>query len=90
VRDLVEEALKHWPGQWQDLSNPDAPHEAGRLHLQIDKAHHQLGWQPRWPFTTTIQRTVEWYRSVHANPDIAIQKSLEDITAYTSTPPQFN
>ena len=27
---------------------PPRPHEAGRLHLQIDKAHHQLGWQPRW------------------------------------------
>ena len=40
---LIEEALHHWPGQWLDLPGPEAPHEAGRLHLQIDKAHHQLG-----------------------------------------------
>ena len=65
VRELVEVALQHWPGRWQDLSDPDAPHEAGRLHLQIDKAHHQLSWQPRWDFATTVARTVAWYRAVY-------------------------
>ena len=28
----------HWPGQYRDLSDPHAPHEAGLLHLVIDKA----------------------------------------------------
>ena len=84
VRDLVEEALKHWPGQWQDLSDPHAPHEAGRLHLQIDKAHHQLGWQPRWPFTTTIQRTVEWYRQLHERSSDAESLCLADLNSYTT------
>lgn len=84
VRDLVEEALKHWPGQWQDLSDPHAPHEAGRLHLQIDKAHHQLGWQPRWPFATTIQRTVDWYRQLHESPSDAESLCLADLNAYTT------
>jgi CDP-glucose 4,6-dehydratase len=65
VRQLVEAALAHWPGRWQDLSDPTAPHEAGRLHLQIDKAHHQLGWRPRWSYVTTVERTVAWYRAVH-------------------------
>ena len=64
VRALVTEALRHWPGSWQDCSDPTAPHEAGQLHLQIDKAHHQLGWQPRWDFETAVSRTVGWYRSV--------------------------
>ena len=50
VQVLIEATLSHWPGNWQDLSDPTAPHEAGRLHLQIDKAHHQLGWRPRWPW----------------------------------------
>jgi len=65
VGELVQEALRHWDGSWTDLSDPHAPHEAGRLHLQIDKAHHQLGWQPRWDFATTVARTVTWYRAVH-------------------------
>ncbi|MFN9547790.1 MAG: CDP-glucose 4,6-dehydratase, partial [Cyanobacteriota bacterium] len=43
VRDLVEEALRHWAGQWEDHSDPNSPHEASLLHLVIDKAHHELG-----------------------------------------------
>jgi len=81
VRELVEAALSHWPGSWRDLSDPSAPHEAGRLHLQIDKAHHQLGWQPRWDVATTVARTVAWYRSVHegASP---LECCLADLTCY--------
>jgi CDP-glucose 4,6-dehydratase len=62
VADIVQEILKHWPGEWQDKSDPDAPHEAGKLNLATDKASHLLGWQPRWDFSTTIEKTVAWYR----------------------------
>lgn len=65
VRELVEAALQHWPGDWKDLSDPAAPHEAVRLHLQIDKAYHQLSWRPRWDFAYTVGRTVAWYRAVY-------------------------
>ena len=81
VRQLIETALQHWPGEWQDHSDPAAPHEAGRLHLQIDKAHHLLGWQPRWPFATTVERTVGWYRAVQEGAD-PLQCCLEDLSAY--------
>ena len=81
VRELVEAALQHWPGHWQDLSDPEAPHEAGRLHLQIDKAHHQLGWTPTWDFTTTVVRTVDWYRAVHEGAS-ARECCLTDVKAY--------
>ena len=82
VRDLVEASLVHWPGQWRDLSDPSAPHEAGRLHLQIDRAHHQLGWQPRWPFATTIERAVGWYHSVHHGTASAEAACQADLMAY--------
>ena len=81
VRELVETALQHWDGNWTDLSNPAAPHEAGRLHLQIDKAHHQLGWQPRWDFATTVARTVSWYRAVHVG-DSALDCCTADLDAF--------
>ncbi len=86
VRDLINEALLHWPGAWEDLSDPSEPHEAGRLHLQIDKAHHQLGWQPRWSFATTVARTLGWYRAVHENPAQAEKICLDDLASYTSLP----
>ena len=85
VRDLIEEALLHWPGAWEDLSDPEAPHEAGRLHLQIDKAHHQLGWQPRWNFATTIARTLGWYRAAHDNASQAESICLEDLARYAQS-----
>ena len=80
VRDLVETAVVHWPGSWRDISSHDSPHEAGRLHLQIDKAHHQLGWRPRWSFSTTIARTVAWYRAVNdgASPLACCLADLEN------------
>lgn len=81
VRELVEATLQHWPGNWRDLSDPVAPHEAGRLHLQIDKAYHQLGWRPRWDFSTTIARTVGWYRAVHDGAS-ALDCCLADLKAY--------
>jgi CDP-glucose 4,6-dehydratase len=82
VRDLVEAALGHWAGGWEDLSDPAAPHEAGRLHLQIDRAHHQLGWQPRWPFATTIDRTVGWYHAVHHRTASAEEACQADLDLY--------
>lgn len=81
VRELVEAALGHWPGQWNDCSDPQDPHEAGRLHLQIDKAHHHLGWQPRWPFVTTVERTVGWYRAVHAGVS-PLECCLNDLQSF--------
>jgi CDP-glucose 4,6-dehydratase len=83
VHELVASMLSHWPGLWIDQSDPDAPHEAGLLHLQIDKAHNRLGWQPRWDYATTIQRTVGWYRAVHegASP---LDCCLADLSAYQS------
>ncbi len=40
VAELVLEVLKHWPGTWEDKSDPRAPHEATLLNLAIDKAAH--------------------------------------------------
>lgn len=81
VKELVEAGLQHWPGDWRDLSDPAAPHEAGRLHLQIDKAHHQLSWRPRWDFATTVARTVAWYRAVHDGASTS-ECCLADLEAY--------
>ena len=81
VRELVDSILTIWPGHWLDQSDPAAPHEAGLLHLQIDKAHHRLGWSPRWDYATTIARTVGWYRAQHAGAS-ALACCLDDLEAY--------
>jgi CDP-glucose 4,6-dehydratase len=84
VRELVEQILAHWPGHWQDGSNPDAAHEATLLNLSIDKAYHKLKWQPRWSFPETVARTVSWYRQTveSANPWEIRQITLRQIIEY--------
>lgn len=84
VHDLVNSMLSHWPGKWSDQSDPHAPHEAGLLHLQIDKAHHRLGWQPCWDFAITIERTVAWYRAVHEG-ESPLDCCLADLQAYQAS-----
>ena len=83
VRELVTSILSHWPGQWIDQSDPADPHEAGLLHLQIDKAHHRLGWHPCWDYATTVARTVGWYRRVHGGESV-LSCCLSDLDAYQS------
>jgi CDP-glucose 4,6-dehydratase len=82
VRALVEEALGHWPGRWVDQSDPAAPHEASLLNLVIDKAHHQLGWAPRWDFATTVEHTVSWYRRVKEGRCGVVECCLHDLATY--------
>lgn len=82
VRDLIETALLHWPGTWIDRSHPNDLHEASRLHLQIDKAYHQLGWSPSWSFETTVERSVSWYKSVHDGSH-PLDSCLRDLDYYT-------
>jgi CDP-glucose 4,6-dehydratase len=84
VEDLVREVLRHWPGTWEDRSDPQAVHEAKLLSLAIDKAHHVLGWSPIWEFPDTVERTVSWYRQA-AFPQ-ADHRALvsAQITAYTA------
>lgn len=49
-------------GSLKDASNPDAPHEAKLLTLDISKARRRLGWQPRLTIDESIRLTVDWYR----------------------------
>ena len=71
VGQLVTEAQTRWPGNWQDATDPTAPHEAGRLALSIERARSVLGWQPRWDFAEAVTRTVDWYRDVSGGSDPA-------------------
>jgi CDP-glucose 4,6-dehydratase len=73
VHDVVQEVLKHWPGQWIDGSDPTQPHEASLLTLAIDKACALLDWRPVWTFQEAIHHTMAWYKARHAatHPDLA-------------------
>lgn len=81
VRDVVEEALKHWSGAWIDQSSGSNPHEAGRLQLSIAKAAELLRWKPVWSFEATIEQTIKWYRETSPTAKPATSRALMDCAA---------
>ena len=85
VRELVEELLKHWPGRWEDKSMAAAVHEAGQLHLAIDKARALLKWAPTWSFADALEQTVAWYRQAGkmTDPKDVQALTIDQIDAYT-------
>jgi CDP-glucose 4,6-dehydratase len=82
VAALVEEVLRHWPGRWEDRTDPQAVHEATLLNLSIAKAGRVLGWRPVWDFAATIAHTVEWYRAVSQDAARAPELTRRQIAAY--------
>jgi hypothetical protein len=66
--------LRRRPRWWKDL-----------LNLVVNKAHHKLGSAPRWPFATTIERTVHWYRQVHETDAGALACCQNDLNHYLTT-----
>lgn len=89
VADLVQEVLKHWPGRWEDRSDPNAVHEAGLLQLATDKAHALLQWSPVWSFADAVRETVTWYRETGREPGAAFAQALTraQIARYTARTP---
>ena len=65
VLELVRECLTHWDGKYIVQSDAHSPHEATLLNLSIEKASKYLHWQPRWDFSTSVYRTVNWYKLTH-------------------------
>ncbi|TAL02893.1 MAG: CDP-glucose 4,6-dehydratase [Verrucomicrobia bacterium] len=84
VADLVEEVLKHWPGKWEDRSDPKAVHEANLLQLTTDKASALLGWAPCWGFTDSVRETIQWYHTAHTDSSTATlhRLTLRQIAEY--------
>ena len=73
VRDLAEAIVANWgSGRIESPPIGSAPHEAGLLHLNCDKAHHLLGWQPRWDFGRAVAQTTAWYRETASGADAGV------------------
>jgi CDP-glucose 4,6-dehydratase len=82
VGDVVRLArAAYGSGDWRDETEAGAPHEAGRLALEVARARDVLGVTPRWPLAEAVERTMRWYRRLG---DGASAASLcgEDIDAH--------
>ncbi|GAC1621941.1 MAG: CDP-glucose 4,6-dehydratase [Nevskia sp.] len=71
VQWIVERMASLWGSgaSWQ-LDGSDNPHEAGYLKLDISKAHHRLGWVPRWSLGEALQRILDWHKAWLGRADV--------------------
>jgi len=90
VLELVEAVFKDWPGTWDDKTDPQAVHEAGKLNLSTDKAFHLLNWKPVWDFNQTVHETTSWYKKVSTDTTCVGTITLEQINLYTTLAGQKN
>lgn len=83
VEELVKLAIKNWKsGKFIIAKQKKAPHEAGLLKLNIEKAKKELGWKPEWSCDVAIEKTISWYKkSLNRNCNI-IDLCKEDISEY--------
>jgi CDP-glucose 4,6-dehydratase len=84
VARLVEEAIRNWgSGSWKNLTDSGAPHEAGMLALNCDKARLCLGWKPVWNVPKSIAMTISWFKRYDAGEDVRAL-TLEHVADYVS------
>ena len=82
VKDLVDLSIKAWGrGEYKIFRENNAPHEAGLLHLNCDKADQMLGWGPLWDFDRTVLETVKWYKEV-LDGKSALSMTKQQINSY--------
>jgi CDP-glucose 4,6-dehydratase len=82
---IVERLARAWgEGAGWQLDLGEHPHEAHYLKLDISKARHRLGWQPRWSLDTALSKITHWHRAWRSQQDMR-QACLEQITQYTNS-----
>jgi len=81
--------LSAWgSGSWRDASDPNQPHKANILRLNIDKVIWQLNWRQRWGIDQALHYTVDWYRQYFQEQADMQQVCFDQINAYEESEPQ--
>jgi CDP-glucose 4,6-dehydratase len=84
VGELMSVLLPLFPEvEVEDLTDPNAPHEAKLLTLKSSKAHKMLGWKPRCDFEKSVFMAGEWYLRVSDGIEAAEWMTQRQIKEYS-------
>lgn len=84
VWEVAEKVVKNYGcGKLQNLSDPNALHEAKLLMLDITKAKVKLGWQPRMNIEQCIALVIDWYKKYRDVCDV-YELCVDEIKQYLS------
>jgi CDP-glucose 4,6-dehydratase len=79
----VGNVLSYFKNQYKDLSwnmpTSKGVHEANNLLLDSSLAKNLLGWNTKWGFEESINKTIEWHKELDMNPNVAKDISLSQI-----------
>ena len=67
---IVEHLASRDPGLAWECDTVSQPHEAHYLKLDSSKARTRLGWRPRWPLPTALDKTLEWHQAWRRGRDM--------------------
>lgn len=85
VEQVTRAIISNWgSGELKIEIDPNAVHEAGLLHLSIDKAVAKLGWHPTYTGEEAIAVTTQWYRKHHEGAsarEISVRQIKEFVAA---------
>ena len=81
--ELVELFCKCWGdrARWKDVSEPEAPHEAGFLKLDCSKIKRVMNWKPRWHVEEAVSYAAVFGRIYLAKGNLSEEMERE-ITEY--------
>tara|TARA_B100000886_G_scaffold340480_1_gene310335 strand:+ start:20798 stop:21895 length:1098 start_codon:yes stop_codon:yes gene_type:complete len=82
VEDLISHAIKYLPNKVKVNYSKSDLYEASLLNLNIDLAHHELGWKPKWDFNKSVYRTINWYKLFFYDKNDAKELCLSDIKEF--------
>jgi len=84
VHELVKLAVTQWgSGKIDIIKERNAPHEAGLLHLNCDKANSLLKWNVTWGFYKSVINTVDWYKKIVLQKLPAIEVTKDQIIKFS-------
>ena len=73
VKDVADVIVGHiGKGCVEIVESKTQLHEARLLQLNCDKAHHLLGWYPRWHVEKTLEATALWYKTIMNGGDAEV------------------
>ncbi|NLL91884.1 MAG: CDP-glucose 4,6-dehydratase [Ruminococcaceae bacterium] len=80
---LVNLFCKNWGNQarWKNISEKNAPHEAGFLKLDCSLIKSKFNWKPKWDVDEAIKKTCSWTKIWLENGDVA-NEMLNQINLY--------
>ncbi len=84
VWDVATQVIQNYgTGTLKDISDLNAPHEAGLLMLDISKAKFKLGWEPQMDMNECIHMVVDWYKRYRKMDTYSL--CVEQIQTYCQT-----